>query len=266
MGIKLVALDLDGTVLGEAPVITVAVVQAIAAVQARGIPVVIVTGRMHRSALPYHQQIQSPLPLISYQGALIKDPQDGRVVRHLKVPRSLALDILSYLQAHQMTVHLYLNDNLYIQGPPQPWNLSYAERTGVPLTVVPDLARRITEDPTKLLAFWDQDTTELWAELQQKYAPSELYLTRSTNQFIEATHPQANKGAAVAYLVETLGLVPDQVLAIGDYFNDLEMIRFAGVGIAMATAPRLVQAEADWVAPPVTEDGVAVALHKFILD
>jgi hydroxymethylpyrimidine pyrophosphatase-like HAD family hydrolase len=84
--------------------------------------------------------------------------------------------------------------------------------------------------------------------------------------FFEITHPQANKGLAVQYLAETLlGLNAENVMAIGDNFNDLEMLKYAGIGIAMGNAPVAVQRIANWIAPSIEEDGVVTALTEFLV-
>jgi hypothetical protein len=102
--------------------------------------------------------------------------------------------------------------------------------------------------------------------MRKRYTPAELYLTRSVATFFEATHPLANKGDAVQYLAEELlGLQAANVMAIGDNFNDVEMITYAGVGVAMGNAPDGVKATANWVAPDVEEDGVAAAIEQFVL-
>ncbi|WP_218079764.1 Cof-type HAD-IIB family hydrolase [Anthocerotibacter panamensis] len=267
MGIRLVALDLDGTLLGADGIVSPMVAADLRELQQRGVAVAVVTGRMYRAALPYHHQIQATLPLCSYQGALIKDPQTGTVHRHQLISRTLAHDLLTVFQGHGLPVQVYLNDTLYVQGPAQPQSLRYSQRTGVPLTPVDDLRAVLNADPTKLLAFCDQALESMWADLKDRYSPDEIYLTRSTDFFIEALHPQINKGTAVAYLAEEiLGIGPEQVMSIGDYFNDLEMIRYAGVGVAMGSAPLPVQQVAAWVAPTVEEDGVSAALHRFVLD
>ncbi|MGA9382578.1 MAG: HAD-IIB family hydrolase, partial [Phormidium sp.] len=89
--IKLLVLDIDGTIAGESNQITEAVKQAIKAVQAKGVKVAIATGRMYRSALRFHQVIASDLPLMVYQGALIKDPATDKVLQHLPVSKDMAL-------------------------------------------------------------------------------------------------------------------------------------------------------------------------------
>jgi hydroxymethylpyrimidine pyrophosphatase-like HAD family hydrolase len=102
--------------------------------------------------------------------------------------------------------------------------------------------------------------------LQKRYDKSELYLTRSAPIYFEAANPQVNKGVAVQYLAEELlGITRAQVVAIGDNYNDLEMLEYAGVGIAMGNAPLEVQKQADWVAPTVEEDGVVTAIKTWVL-
>ena len=84
--------------------------------------------------------------------------------------------------------------------------------------------------------------------------------------FFEATHPAVNKGTAVQYLTQKiLGLQPGNVMTIGDNFNDVEMLQYAGIGVAMGNAPSEVKAIANWVAPDVENNGVALAVEKFLL-
>jgi hydroxymethylpyrimidine pyrophosphatase-like HAD family hydrolase len=106
----------------------------------------------------------------------------------------------------------------------------------------------------------------LLGSLRSQYTPAELYLTKSVATFFEATNPFANKGTAVRYLAEEqLGLQPHNVMTIGDNFNDVEMLTYAGIGIAMGNAPPQVQAIANWIAPSVEDNGVAVAIEKLLL-
>jgi len=263
--IKLVALDLDGTLLGTVPEITPPVLATIRAVQALGVRIAVVTGRMYQGSLVYHQQLASDLPLVSYQGALIKDPADGRVHRHYPVPLLLAQDLYQRLQRYHLPIHIYRDDKLFLADPLNPMSERYIARTGVTPVLVEDLATVLTVPPTKLLAWVEND--DIWHELIQHYDPQELHLTRSTSEFVEAIHPLSTKGEGVRYLAETLlGIGAEEVLAIGDYFNDQEMIQYAGIGVAMGSAPKAVQAFANWVAPTVEADGVKAALDKFVLE
>ncbi|MCZ0904147.1 HAD-IIB family hydrolase, partial [Microcoleus sp. HI-ES] len=134
--------------------------------------------------------------------------------------------------------------------------------------VIKDLRRDLPGEPTKVLALCENPGVldGLLSSMRLRYTPAELYLTRSVATFFEATHPVANKGDAVQYLAEELlGLQAANVMAIGDNFNDVEMIAYAGVGVAMGNAPDGVKAAADWVAPDVEEDGVVAAIEQFVL-
>ncbi len=270
--IQLLVLDIDGTIAGRSNQIREPVKQAVQAAQAQGIQVAIATGRMYQSALRFHRDIGSTLPLISYQGALIKDPQTEEVHGHWPVQRDMALRLLDDLEQPEfrdlLSVHCYIHDQLHVRELTEE-TVNYAERSAVEPFVVGDLRQSLHTEPTKILAM-SEDTNlinYLYQTLCQRYDPSELYLTRSVNTFVEAAHPTANKGTAVQYLAEeVLGLAAAQVMAIGDNYNDVEMLEYAGLGVAMGDAPEPVKAIAQWVAPDVNADGVAVAIQQFLLD
>ncbi|NUN66252.1 HAD family phosphatase [Pseudanabaena biceps] len=274
--IKLVVVDIDGTISGDANQVNESVKQAIASAKAKGVKVAIATGRMYRSAVRFHELIGSDLPLISYQGALIKDPRTEEIVGHWPVDIEQALSLLDdlgdFATNDQLSVHIYVNDQLYVRKMTAATAI-YAERSKVEVNVVGDLREFLTSKntempPTKILAL--SDTAELVTEMLRvfkgRYTPQQLYLTKSVATFFEATNPIANKGTAVKHLAENiLGFNRSQVLAIGDNFNDLEMIEYAGIGVVMGNGAEGLKPLGDWVAPSVEEDGVAIAIEKFVL-
>lgn len=269
--IQLIVVDLDGTAVGASNQIRPAVRQALRAAQQQGIQVAIATGRMYRSALRFHQDLELTLPLMSYQGALIKDPATAFVHQHLTVPRDYVAQLLDFLSQPELrsivSIHLYIDDRLYVREINAETE-AYAARSDVEPIAVGDLRQVLDTEPTKLLALSDRVELidRLFGSLQRRYTPAELYLTKSVATFLEATHPLVNKGNAVRYLAEEiLGLQAEQVMAIGDNFNDVEMLQYAGIGVAMGGAPDGVKAIADWIAPDVEADGVAAAVAHFIL-
>ncbi len=270
--IRLVVLDIDGTIAGVGNDISPAVREVVQAVRQKGIQVAIATGRMFHSALRFHQMLQLDLPLMAYQGALIQDPLTEMVHRHWTLDSAKALHLLDYFESvdfkHHLSVHAYVNDQLYVRAL-TPETAQYCERTGVTAIPVGDLRPLIQgQEPTKLLALSESAAhiEVLYTHLRSQYSPAELYLTKSIATFFEATNPLVNKGTAVRYVAEDLlGLRAEQVLAIGDNFNDFEMLEYAGIGIAMGSAPLPVQAIADWVAPDVEQDGAAIALEQLLL-
>lgn len=269
--IRLIVVDLDGTTVGETNQIDPIVMQAVQAAQAKGVKVAIATGRMYRSALHFHQELGSTLPLMSYQGAFIKDPTTEKIHQNLTVSSPRAEQLLDYFEhpdlRHKISVHFYINDELYVREITD-GTKEYVQRSLIQPIPVGDLRKTLATEPTKVLALCDDPTLidALLLDLQSRYSPEEFYFTKSVATFLEATHPKVNKGAAVRYVAEDLlGLHPAQVMTLGDNFNDLEMLQYAGIGVAMGDAPDDVKAIADWVAPSVAENGAAVAIAKFVL-
>lgn len=269
--IHLLVLDIDGTMAGESNTIRPAVIDAVKAVQEKGIAVAIATGRMYCSALRFHQQLNLSLPLMAYQGAMIKDSATGEVIRHWPVPKEIARQLLDDFEqterAHLLSIHFYINDQLYVREVTAETE-AYSQRSGVTPIAVGDLRSVLDQDPTKILAL-SQNTDlidYLLDSFKQQYTPAELYFTKSVATFFEAANPNVNKGVAVRYLAEEkLGLSAANVMAIGDNFNDLEMLQYSGLGIAMGNAPDEVKAQSNWVAPDVEADGVAIAIETFLL-
>ena len=272
LDIRLLVLDIDGTIVGKPNYIGEPVKQAIKQAQGKGIQIAIATGRMYRSALRFHQEVGSNLPLIAYQGAWIQDPATQKIHKHLPVSRRTAEQLLDYFESDtllsSLSVHFYINDQLYVRQI-TPQTQLYSQRVKIEPIVVGDLRQVLTQFETTKILVLCEDTAiveQMLGSLRQQYTPAELYLTTSVATFCEAAHPAVNKGAAVRYLAEEiLGLSAKNVMAIGDNFNDVEMLQYAGLGIAMGNAPSQVQAIAKWVAPNVEQDGAAAAIETFIL-
>jgi Cof subfamily protein (haloacid dehalogenase superfamily) len=270
--IKLLVVDIDGTIAGKSNSLSPRVKDAIKQAQAKGIQVAIATGRMYRSALRFHQEIGSTLPLIAYQGAWIQDPADEKVHRHLPVSKDFCEKLLDYFEQPELrnilSVHFYINDELYVRELTRDTKL-YAKRSGINAIPVGDLRNTLGNEPTKILALCDDTEIidNLLGNLRSLYTPAELYLTKSVATFFEATNPLVNKGTGVRYIAEELLAIKNtNVMTIGDNFNDVEMLEYSGIGVAMGNAPVQVQSIANWVAPSVEEDGAAIAIKKFLLD
>jgi Cof subfamily protein (haloacid dehalogenase superfamily) len=270
--IKLLIVDIDGTIAGKSNQVSTRVKQAIKAAQAQGVRVGIATGRMYKSALRFHDEIGADLPIIAYQGAWIQDPTTGIIHRHLPVPVEIARELIDYFeQAHlfdKLSVHVYRDDCLYVRDINADTKL-YIGRSGIGVSPVADLRTVLIDRPTKILAM-SEDTDliqSLLLDLRQRYSAAELHVTTSVPIFLETTQSGVNKGTAIDYVAkELLGVTAENVLAIGDNYNDVEMLAYAGIGVAMGNAPADVRSIADWVAPAIEADGVAVAVEKFILN
>ncbi|HEY9706293.1 MAG TPA: Cof-type HAD-IIB family hydrolase, partial [Allocoleopsis sp.] len=270
--IRLVVLDIDGTIAGESNQVRDSVKQVIKSVQAKGINVAIATGRMYKSALRFHQDVGSDMPLIAYQGAWIQAPMTQIIHRHLPVSENIALKLLNYFEQnhlrHLLSVHFYVNDQLYVREL-TPDSIAYGKRTQVDPIPVGDLRDILVKSaPTKILAI-SEDTQlidNLLQDVRGLFSLDELYVTKSVPIFFEATNPLVNKGTAVKFLAEEiLGLTANNVMTIGDNFNDIEMLEYAGLGVAMGNAPDMVKSYSNYVTANVNEDGAAIAMSYFLL-
>jgi Cof subfamily protein (haloacid dehalogenase superfamily) len=271
LDIRLIVVDVDGTIAGASNEVNQPVIEAIAAVQAKGIPVAVGTGRMYCSAARFHRAIASSLPLIVYNGAWIQEPNGGTLHRHIPIPEEFAIDLLDYLEQPRwradLSINFYVDDTLYVRELSADTEV-YRQRSGITPVAVGDLRSLAPRGTTKILAMGEDPSIieRLWTDLQVRYQGGELYFTQSTKTFFEVTHRDATKGSATRFLAEELlGLQPENVMAIGDNFNDVTMLTYAGFGVAMGNAPPEVKEVAHWVAPSVESDGVAVALEKFLL-
>jgi Cof subfamily protein (haloacid dehalogenase superfamily) len=266
---KLLALDLDGTVIGKDLRVTDPVRTAVASAQAGGVYITLATGRIFRSALTFAQQLGLRDPLICYQGALIRHPLTHDVLYHAPMPGSLAAEAIALLHSAGTCVIACIDERLGIVQDGIQF-AGFVQRWGSPdprhVFVASNLAEiaRVTP-PTKLMFFGEPPLVEReLGHLTARFGAG-LSVVRSDATLGELTAPGLSKGLALAALARHLGVARERVVAIGDQDNDVPMLQWAGLGLAMGNAPTSVQEVADAVIPSVEEDGVAWAIREYIL-
>jgi Cof subfamily protein (haloacid dehalogenase superfamily) len=264
---KLLALDLDGTVMGHDLVIAPAVREAVAEAQAAGVHVTIATGRMFFAALPYAQQLGITTPIICYQGGMVRDPQSREILHHILMPGDAAAEAYSALAAADVFAIAYIDERLYIAERRRELETYLAYHPeGVEVVVVPELAQLLPEmPPTKILFMAEPPVVERELARMAALAGERLSAVRSHALFGELTAPGISKGAALAMLAGDLGVPQAETVAIGDQENDLPMIEWAGFGVAMGNAIPAVKALAQAVVPPVEAAGAAYAIRTYVL-
>ena len=264
--IKLVALDLDDTLLDLRLKISEACVRAIQEVREKGIRVTISTGRMYSSALPYAQQLEIDVPLITYQGAWVKNSLSGEVLYCKPVPGKLAREVMQFLKGEGVHYHSYYNDQLVMESLSEEGRF-YAQLAGVEAILVDDLIARLDKsEAMKIMAISHDEKQLLDMERNLKvYYGDNLHITRSKPYFLEVMHREANKAKALEVIARHYGIDRQEIMAIGDSYNDLEMIEWAGLGVAMGNAFESVKDAADFVTTSNEEEGVAEALRRFVL-
>ncbi len=251
---------------------TPAVRAAVAAAQARGTLVVLATGRSFVSARKFAAAFNLRTPVISLQGAAVRaDGGNGPSLLSDPLPPDLISEVVDFALACDLEMMLYGERNVYVGRTRHPQEF-YHLWFGLPVrrcANLPEAARRLAAAEglaMKSLAIVSpEEGDRLMPELEARFA-GRLTVVRSHQLFVEILSPTASKGAAVAFLAQRFGIPQSETLAVGDAGNDVSMVQWAGLGVAVANASPDVLAAADWIAPSVHEDGVATVIERFILN
>lgn len=261
---KLIAIDLDGTLLTDDLMISPDTVKAIQQAVEMGTVVTIATGRMFASAKIFAQQLGINVPLITYQGAIIKDAEEKEVLYERPISPDIARKLVEISVERNLHLQVYQDDILY--GPSANEKLvSYAEGVKVPYTVEPNLFKLAEKGFTKALFIETPETLSILQEELGALFGERAHIAKSKENFLEVTHPEANKGLALLHLAETLGIDQSEIIGIGDNHNDKELIMTAGLGVAMGNAVQEMKDIADYVSLTNNEEGVKHVIEKFVL-
>ena len=262
---RLLALDLDGTLIDRDLIIRPRVKAAVAAARAQGLHGCIVTGRMFRAALPFARALGFDAPVICYQGAAIVDPAGDEVLRHTPVPNDVVMELIS--SAHRDGIHLqlYANDQYYVEEE-NAFSELYAQLSMARPVKIDSFAQAFKfREATKAVMIAEPERVTEYLPLLSSQLGPRAYVTRSYPQFIEILNPAVDKGEALRFVAQRLGVAMSDVIAVGDSWNDGPLLEAAGFGIAMGSAPPELLSIADAVVGDVRADGVAEAIEKYVL-
>lgn len=275
---KLLISDLDGTLLDERLTIDPRDAAAARVAREAGMRVGVATGRMYRSALPHAQALGADLPLICYQGALIKElapsvgpgddqNQEAKVLFSRDVPGELGLEVLDLCRRRGYDLNVYRDDHLYVDEV-TPDVLFYTGIAQVEAEVAtnPPLEELISRGSTKLTAV-SEDVGRFQVALEElrELIGDRAEVTRSIVGFCEITARDVDKGRALSWLCHHLEVDPGDVVAVGDAPNDIPLLRVAGTKVAVETAAPEVKAIADWLVPGPGHGGLAEVVRRVLL-
>ncbi|WP_047152877.1 Cof-type HAD-IIB family hydrolase [Aneurinibacillus tyrosinisolvens] len=262
---RMIAIDLDDTLLTDDLTITPGTIKAIRQAMDAGVVVTVATGRMFPSAVPFASQLGINVPLITYQGALIKDIEGKETLYERLVSPEISRRLIELARRKNIHLQVYQDDTLY-SAVDNDKIQEYAKFAGVPYKIEPDLEKLSERGFIKLLHFEDPEVLDVLAEELAQEFKEEAHITKSKSYFLEVMHPEANKGKAVLFLAERLGIEPAEIIGIGDSYNDLDLLEAAGLGVAMGNAPDAIKERADYVTLSNNEEGVRHVIEKFILN
>jgi len=265
MAYRLIAADIDGTLVNARREITSPVQTAVEAAQARGVRVCLATGRIWRSARQFVEGLGADSPVILYNGGLVYDFAQDETWLRTTLPLQQARRVLTMLRAYpQVQPHLYVDDRILIATMDER-SAIYERKDRIQTEAVGDLADWLTVDPMKILIIGEtSDLVALAGDLDRlPEVPNHVF---SEPIYLEVLPPGVNKGSALRAMAERLRIPAHEIIAVGDHLNDLQMIRFAGLGVAMANAPESLKAEAQYIAPSNDEHGLREVIERFVLN
>ncbi|MDF2672742.1 MAG: Cof-like protein hydrolase [Clostridiales bacterium] len=226
--VKLVALDLDGTLLDDHLDVSQRTKETIRNLVNRGIFVAFVSGRMLKAAELVSSILELRIPIVAYNGAKVFIPEKEEIFCK-KIPLPEALKVIKYGEERDLYVKVYIDDILYIKEPDKK-SLAFSKSRNINYKVVGKLSENIKEDVNMIVVYYKEDRNEV---LDEKLKDINVTFTTSMSGSIEAIPKGISKDKGLMILAEHLNIKSENILAIGNGLNDLEMLSYAGIGIAM---------------------------------
>jgi Cof subfamily protein (haloacid dehalogenase superfamily) len=218
---------------------------------------------MYQSVKRYLDAAEIDDPVVCYQGAVVADPRTGEFLRHEPIPLELAKETIAAVDAEGFHLNCYVDDELYVREV-TPEARAYADFQHLAIHAVGDLAAWLDRPPTKLVAVGDPEELDALEVRMKARFGGRLYISKSLPYFLEFANPEVTKASGLAFLAEHLGFERERTVAFGDGENDVELLEWADYGVAVANAHERVLAVADFVCPPVTEEGVAQVIEAYL--
>ncbi len=264
MKYKLLALDIDGTLVDKNVKVHQSTIDLLNKVIDKGIIVILATGRMYPSALAIAKKFDISTPLIVYNGAQIRDVKDDGYIFSKPIPLEVGKKIINFCKVNNLYLQLYENDSILVE--------KIVEETRID----PDLAFSpckevgnfldydLLPSPKKMI-ITDPDNAENVINRLKSLLMDNIHIARSKPYLIELIHPQVSKAKALKLLASKYNIKQEEVIAIGDNDNDLEMISWAGLGAAVGNGSENLKDRAQYIGKATYNLGVEEIIHKFLI-
>ena len=264
--IKLAVFDLDDTLLDETKNIPDDAAAALAAAVNKGVLVAPATGRIFPSACEISSRYGFNAPIICYNGAMIRHADAAKPLYVSYVEQALIREIVGFCQQNCLYLQMYDENNNILVEKITAKTLADPDYYNVGCIEVGDFTTVRYFSTPKMMIFDEPKRIAQVNDLLAERYGGRLYLAQSKDYLLEIMNQGVNKGMGLSLLAAELGLTADQVMACGDHCNDLEMVVWAGCGVAVANADPRLKAAANYVSGGKCSEGVAEAVKKFILD
>lgn len=265
---KLLVLDIDGTVTNSAKEITPATLDALLKLQESGVKVVLASGRPTPGILPLAKQLkldQFGSYILSFNGAKIINCKTNEIIYQNVLPRHLIKDLYQAALKYNVGIISYEDEGVVSGTPIDTYIDKEATLNHIPVKEVDNFVEYITFDVNKCLMTGEGNYLATVEQKMKEEFQEHLNIFRSEPYFLEIMPQNVDKAYSLSKLLEHLNLTKEEMICCGDGYNDMSMIRYAGLGVAMANAQKEVREVADYITLSNDEDGIVHVIEKFIL-
>jgi len=255
--IKLISLDLDGTLLNDKGEISEENKSILRKLAKNGVIIALSSGRMTDCVSPFAEKLKIDCPLIVYNGAMVRGrkKEKRKIIYHNPLPAKYGDILIEYCLKHKFLLNYYINDTLYSQKDPslKKYVLIYSNQTGAKYHFLNDIRKLKGNKPTKLILITDVvnknkfRTRDFQYNYFLKKFNGKINLVKTNPEYLEFLNKKVDKGTGLKKLAEFYGIKREEIIAFGDGENDIEMIKFAGIGIAVSNAKEKVKKVSDIV-------------------
>lgn len=268
MAYELLVLDVDGTLMRTDKTISRKTIDAIVRIQQEGVKVAIASGRCTAGILPTAKKIRLDEfggYIVSYNGGCISNCQTGEVIYNINLPDGIVQEIYEFSKREKTGIMTYHDNDIIAENDADQYIQIDAKGCSIDIHVVEDFGKEVTYPVNKCLLTGDPDMMVGVEKRAAKEFEGRLSVYRSEDFYVEMMPLGIDKAYGLAKLLQRLGYSRSQMICCGDGFNDISMIQYAGLGVAMANAGEQVRQSADYVAPHCDDDGLVDVISKFII-
>lgn len=266
---KFIALDLDGTLTNTKKEVSQHTVEVLQEAAAKGTHIILASGRPLVGVMPVARRLELPRIggyVLSYNGGEAVDCKTGKCLIKETIPTEYYEDICRSHHDFGISLLSYSPEGVLTEEPDDPYVAIEARINHVPIVAVSDLAKALPEPVVKFLAVGEHEKLKVYQKfLREKYGEA-LNLFFSETYFLEIVPPRIEKAASIEKVLRLLGGTREELIACGDGLNDITMIDYAGLGVAMENAQDILKERADYITDTNDNDGVAQVVEKFILE
>jgi len=272
--IKMIVTDMDYTLLNKEKKISEGNKKALKAAMEAGVHVVLATGRLFSSATVYAKELDIRTPIIASNGAIIAESDLSEIYYEKTLPYEAGVEMIRLCKERDLFCHLYTKDGIYtekivnISARYAQWNDKLDDENKINIIVVPNLYETMKLEQKHVLkaVVVDKDDAKLEEIRREINKTGIVNVSQSLPDNIEVMDKEVSKGNSVAFLANMYGIHQEEIMAIGDNENDLSMIKYAGLGVAVGNAEQCVIDQAQHVTGDYDKDGVAQVIQKFVLE